>query len=172
MSTLLFWDIPRNDSEVMKSLKMTKTLSTVMCVFSVGLGVACVIDAFSMEPYRIENVFLALFMPLVLLVLFVALRICEKHTQYQYLLVYQDMILYRKGFSKVEHRIAFDPRVCKIRIKRYLTRGGYTNYLIFLDENNRCILRYALSFSYSDFQQLKRKLRHIGCQLIYSNKYK
>ena len=163
MSKLLFSDIPSEDAAIVKSLKLTKTLSFVMC----GVAVAFGILGYAVEGFKGEDAVLFAIFPLTLVLLFAGLYLSAEGTKRQYLLVYEDAIKYKKPFSKNERVIWLAPSAYKIKVKKYYNRSCYVIYLIFLDENNHRILRYAPSCPANAIQRLKRRLNIIGCKIIW-----
>ena len=157
MNTLLFSDIPGENANVKKSLKITRVMSVLVLAFAPVDWILM----FVVEGYRGESAVIASICPVMLILLFGGLYVCAVCSERQYLLVYDDVIKYRKAFSKNEKEIRLVPDDYQITLKEQSTRGGIAVLLIFKDRNGRRILRYSPAYS----QLLKANLLKIGCKL-------
>ena len=162
MSTPLFSNIPYRDSEIAKIAKFTKIASLAMCVVIALIWIVGLCEG----EYSTENAILFSIAPVCSIFLFAYIyadAVCRKR---QSLLVYDDRILWRQGLSNKEWEIRLAPSAYKIKVKKYVSRGGATIHLIFMDQNNHRLLRYITPYSTQLSQRLKYQLQKIGCEII------
>lgn len=158
----LYSYFPGKGEAAEKSMRITKVLSLGMCIFAVLfwiLGIAA-------EGFQGETALLFSIYPLGMIALFGGLYASVASMKNVYLLVCGDAIRYKKVFQKEEKVILLTPSEYQIKVKKYLTKGGYRVRLTFLDQNGKSVLRYSLSYSYAvKPSNVKRKLRRIGCEI-------
>ncbi len=164
MEQILFKDVPSNDIYFMKNVKKWQITSIVFCVVFVILGTI----GFIFEKDVGEDRYLLLIAPMVGIALFIGVFISTCCQAKQYLLVLDNAIKYKKGFSLKEKQLIIPPNDYKIKLKKYTHRGGYTVCLLFLNQRNKRLLSYKLCQSFTKKQ--KDALCNIGCKIIDSQK--
>ena len=163
MDKPLFSNIPALDEDIVKSAKFTKIACPAMCILMVLLCVS----AFSDERYDIGA---AIFLSLITIIIFVCVFgmafVAAVRIKWQRLLVYNDKILLRSVWSKKEQEFKLAPSDYKIKVEKYIFRGGATIHLVFMDNNNRRLFRYATDYTTHSSRWLKYELKNIGCEII------
>ena len=134
-----------------------------MCILMIVL---C-ISAFYEEQYDAETAILFLLYPVLFILLLGLSFVAAVRIKWQRLLVYDDKILLRQVWSTKERKIDLTPSDYKIKVKKYIHRGGATVHLIFVDKNNRCLFRYVTNYTTHLEKWLKYQLLKIGCEIIH-----
>ena len=163
MEAPLFSNIPALDEDVMKSAKFTRVACPAMCVLMAVLCVSLLYE----EQLDIETAILFLIMPIFFIFVFAMAFITAVRIKWQRLLVYNDKILLRSVWSKKEQEFKLAPSDYKIKVKKYILRGGAVIHLIFIDKNNRRLFRYTVDYTTHLSRWLKYELKNIGCEIIH-----
>jgi hypothetical protein len=160
MEQILFKDVPSDDIYFMKNVKKWQITSIVFCVVFVILGTI----SFISEKDVGENRYLLLIAPMAGIALFVGIFINTCCQAKQYLLVFDNAIKYKKGFSPEEKQLIITPNDYKIKLIKFTHRGGYTVCLLFLNQKNKKLLSYKLCQNFTKKQ--KDALCNIGCKIV------
>ena len=163
MDAPLFSNIPALDEESLASAKFTKVACLVMFVLTGALSASLLYEG----RFDIENIILLLYMLVFFVGIFAMAFITAVRIKWQRLLVYNDKILLRSVWSKKEQEFKLAPSDYKIKVKKYIFRGGAVIHLIFIDKNNRRLFRYTVDYTTHLSRWLKYELKNIGCEIIH-----
>ena len=164
MTNLLFSDVPLDDVDFMKNAKRWRITSLVFCLVFAIFGGVCLAS----ENTFGENIYLILIVPMAGIALFVCIFISTYCQSRQFLLVFDSAIKYKKRIFGKEKQLLIAPNDYRIKLKRFTHRGGYTVWLLFLNQKNKRLLSYKLSQSLTNKQ--KESLCNIGCKIVDSQK--
>ena len=154
MGNLLFSDIPQNDAKIMKGMKEKRIVLIIFCA---------IIVLFAIIGLILKDIVIVID-SIIGIVFFFSLFITCLCMEQQYLLVFTDRIKYKKGLLGKEKQLIITPSQCKIKLRKFATRGGYTVWILFYNQNGKRILSYKLCQPLTS--KRKYDLRHIGCEII------
>ncbi len=160
MEQILFKDVPSDDIYFMKNVKKWQITSIVFCVVFVILGLI----SFIFEKDVGEDRYLLLIAPMAGIALFVGIFISACCQAKQYLLIFDNTIKYKKGFSPEEKQLIITPNDYKIKLIKLTNRGGYTVWILFYNQKGKRVLSYKLCQPLTS--KRKYDLSHIGCEII------